>query len=89
MTANDGDDKECGDFEEKQKSKDIFDETSLGFAGMTADVDIFYPNNATKGTSAIFNRDCKGGDCATKMRVTVGSSMVDYSDPTIPNIEKW
>ena len=88
LTANEGDDKEYGDFEEKQKSKDIFDGNKLGFEGMTANADVFDPSDATKGTSAMFNGDCEGDDCATKMRLSVGSSMIDYSDPTAPNIER-
>jgi len=88
LTANEGDDKEYGDYEEKQKSKDIFDGTSLGFNNMTADPSVFDPSDSTKGTSAMFNGDCEGDDCQKKLRMTIGSSMIDYSDPTSPNIER-
>lgn len=87
VTANEGDDLEYGDFEEKLKSKDIFDGSSLGLANATADPAIFDPASPMAGMSKYFNGDC--GDaadspewCATSMRMSIGSDMIDYSDPS-------
>ena len=88
LTANEGDDKEYGDFEEKVKSKDIFNGDSIDFKGMTANADIFDPADFTAGSSYMFNKDCEGDNCSTSMRMSVGSSMIDYSNPAAPNIEK-
>ena len=91
-TANEGDDLEYGDFEEKLKSKDIFDGTTLGMLNAVVDPTIFDPAAPMQGLSKYFNGAC-GEDpespewCATSMRMTVGSSMVDYTDPTAPMIK--
>jgi len=85
LTANEGDDKEYGDFEEKQKSGDIFDGDTIALKDMTANPSVF---DEGEGTSAMFNSECEGDNCSKKMRMSVGSSMIDYSDPTKPNIER-
>ena len=91
-TANEGDDLEYGDFEEKLKSKDIFDGPTLGMLGAIADPSIFDPAAPMDGLSKYFNSAC-GEDpaspewCATSMRMSVGSLMVDYADPTAPMIK--
>lgn len=92
-TANEGDDLEYGDFEEKLKAKDIFDGAELGLAGASSDPSIFDPSSPMSGQSKYFNGEC--GDmegspdwCASSMRFTIGSSMVDYSDPAAPMIKK-
>jgi hypothetical protein len=89
VTANEGDDVEYGDFEEKVKSKDIFKGVagaiSIGFTNMTADA-------AVLDQAKYFASNCDDSDlattpfCAKSMRFSVGSSMVDYSDPEAPNI---
>mmetsp|Transcript_5683 Transcript_5683/g.11085 ORF Transcript_5683/g.11085 Transcript_5683/m.11085 type:complete len:706 (+) Transcript_5683:69-2186(+) len=92
-TANEGDDVEYGDFEEKLKAKDIFVGNTLGMKDVTADPAIFDPDSPMTSQSKYFNKEC--GDmegspdwCATSMRLTIGSSMIDYSDPTAPVIKK-
>ncbi len=87
-----GDDVEYGDFEEKLKSKDIFDGSSLGMTGATADPAIFDPADPMAGQSKYFNAECEDWEdgpewCADSMRMAVGSSMVDYSDPKAPHIK--
>lgn len=91
-TANEGDDVEYGNFSEKLKAKDIFDGADLGLKNAIADPAIFDPTSPMTGKSKYFNSKC--GDmagspdwCASSMRFTVGSSMVDYSDPTAPLIK--
>jgi hypothetical protein len=89
VTANEGDEVSYGDFEEKVKSKDIFKGVagaiSIGFTNMTADA-------AVLEQAKYFASNCDDSDtattpfCAKSMRLSVGSSMVDYSDPGAPNI---
>lgn len=76
LTANEGDDKEYGDFEEKQKLKDVFDEDdgTILMTGMTATA------TASATASAVLN-------VASKMRVTVGSAAVDYTTSSAPEIQ--
>lgn len=91
LTANEGDDKEYGDYEEKMKSKSIFQGNMLGLKDATADKEIFDPSAIWDSQSKYFNSDCDDsiqGWCATSMRMTVGSSMVDYTDATAPHIQK-
>lgn len=90
ITANEGDDVEYGDFEEKKKSKKIFDGSTLP-KNMTADPAIFDPASPFTGQSRYFNKDCEDEPsvewCADSLRLTVGSTMVDYSDPSAPRIK--
>jgi hypothetical protein len=91
ITANEGDDVEYGDYEEKIRGNDIFQGTSLAFPSMTADESIFSMTNVTQGLSRFFNDDCDESNpetpfCSGSMRFSVGTSMVDYSDPEAPNI---
>ena len=92
VTANEGDDVEYGDFEEKLKAKDIFDGDAIGMKDATADPAVFDPASPMSGQSKYFNKECgemEGSPdwCASSMRFSVGSSMVDYSDPTSPLIK--
>ena len=91
-TANEGDDLGYGDFEEKLKSKDIFDNNTLAMLGATADPAIFDPADPMAGQSKYFNGACGEAEgspawCSTSLRMSVGSSMVDYTDPTAPIIK--
>jgi len=91
ITANEGDDIEYGEYAEKVKSEDIFDGNNIAFAKMTADASIFDPADPASGQSSYFNSDCNEANaatpwCASSMRFTVGSTMIDYSDPQAPNI---
>mmetsp|Transcript_25923 Transcript_25923/g.47667 ORF Transcript_25923/g.47667 Transcript_25923/m.47667 type:complete len:380 (-) Transcript_25923:136-1275(-) len=91
-TANEGDDIEYGNFEEKLKAKKIFAGDKLGMKNASADPAIFDPASPMSGQSKYFNSACgemEGSPdwCASSMRFTVGSSMIDYSDPTAPIIK--
>jgi len=89
ITANEGDDVEYGDFEEKLDGEDIFDGSSIAFSGMTADPSIFDPSDVTAGVAAIFNAACNDTVteyCAPGLAFSVGTSTVNYTDPTAPNI---
>jgi len=73
LTADEGDDKEYGSYEEKVKAKDLF-------AGEVIEgVVPGYDCDATEESQAV---------CDGKLRLTVGSSSVNFSDPTAPVIEK-
>ena len=92
VTANEGDDLEYGDFAERVAGEDLFDGTSIPlYPGMTASADVLGPDSATDGTSRFYNAQCDETNSATPfcnadMRFTLGTSTVDYSDPTAPNI---
>lgn len=94
VTANEGDDLEYGDFGEKVKGEDIFQGFFLGFENMTAiDSDVFDPNSVINSASRFFNSDCSTDNfetplCAKSMRFTVGSEMIDYSNPQAPIIKR-
>jgi hypothetical protein len=82
-----------GDFEERVKSSDIFDGSSLGFEGLTTDSAIFDAASPMSGQSKYFNNECgemEGSPdwCANSMRLTVGTESIDYSDPTAPVFKK-
>lgn len=68
LTGNEGDDKEYGEFAEKQKMKDLLKQTGIALSEQAA-------ANIAAHTAA-------GADASR--RVTVGSEAVDYSDPTAP-----
>ncbi|CAE8717012.1 unnamed protein product [Polarella glacialis] len=72
VTANEGDDKEYGDFEEKQKFKDMI----VSASAFDSDFGEFVAGAGMADAFANF-----GG---TKMAITIGSSAVDYSDATAP-----
>uniref|UniRef100_A0A7S4VTP5 Choice-of-anchor I domain-containing protein n=1 Tax=Alexandrium monilatum TaxID=311494 RepID=A0A7S4VTP5_9DINO len=75
LTANEGDDKEYGNFEEKQKLNDVFgSDGSAQMTGMTAAAAASTTAQAVRAVSS-------------KMRITVGSSAVDYSNSNAPNIQ--
>lgn len=74
VTANEGDDKEYASYEEKQKLKDIVgSDGSLksDWTGMTISA-------AAKAAAALVRAD------ASKMRVTLGSSAIDFTHETEP-----
>nr|AFO84043.1 alkaline phosphatase [Karenia brevis] len=77
LTADEGDDKEYGKFESKQKFKDVIDSsTSFG-----SDFEEFSADAATL-SEAYSNF---GG---TKMRITIGSTAVNYTNPEKPVFKK-
>lgn len=78
VTANEGDDKDYGDFEEKWKASDLLDDSGNPKEGtMTIDT-------ATKDHYVAQN----GNGANKKRRITVGSAGVDYSNPQAPNIHR-
>jgi hypothetical protein len=91
ITANEGDDVEYGDYAERIKGKDIFVGTTIGYENMTADSTVFSNTSVTEGTSRFFNSECNDTMaetpfCTDSMAFSIGSSMVDYSNPEAPNI---
>jgi hypothetical protein len=93
MTANEGDDAEYGDFAELVKGNEIFVGNSLAFANMTADETVFSASNVTHGFARYFNAECDESNpetpwCAGDLRLTVGSAMINYSNPQAPVIKE-
>jgi len=93
ITANEGDDVEYGDYEEKVDFKDTFAGNAIEWQNMTADLAIFDPDDILAGFSKFFNSDCDTANaetpyCADSLAMTLGTSTVDYSDPTAPNIKQ-
>jgi len=79
LTANEGDDKEYGDYEEKQKAKDFLDKDdgSPKFKGMTASAQVKTDYLAQNQAGA-----------NSKRRLTVGSSAINYASADAPVVEK-
>ena len=75
ITANEGDDKEYGALETKQKFKDLIDAADAFDSDFT-EFDVEASAAALATAHGLF-----GG---SKMRVTIGSAAVDYSTPTAP-----
>lgn len=73
LTADEGDDKEYGDFEEKQKFKDLIDSATL----FDSDFMEFGSGDQMGPGSAIAAAHSNFG--GTKMAVTIGSTAIDYS----------
>lgn len=74
LTANEGDDKDYGCYEEKQKLNDVTGSDGAlksGWTGMTISA-------AAKSTAAAVYAD------ASKMRITIGSSAIDFSNASAP-----
>lgn len=89
VTANEGDDVGLGDFDEKLDGDDIFMGSAIEFENMTALPSIFDPANPAMGTSAPFNGVCDEATstfCSPGLAFSIGTSMVNYSDPTRPEI---
>ena len=74
LTADEGDDKEYGAFEEKVKAKELF--AGEVIEGVT-------PSNYNCSESSEAEAVCSGS-----LRLTVGSSAVNYDNPSAPVIEK-
>jgi hypothetical protein len=77
LAADEGDDKEYGDFEEKQKFKDLIS-SSTAFATEYAEF-----AEASSGVLQTAHTSFGG----KKMRITIGSTAVDYSDPQQPKFK--
>lgn len=73
LSADEGDDKEYGDFEEKVKAKELF--AGEVIEGVIPDYDC--------STSPEAEAVCSGS-----LRLTVGSAAVNYDNPSAPVIEK-
>ena len=91
FTADEGSDFDLGDYEEKFDSADLFGEgASFAFANFTFDPAFFVPGDSTRGCAANFQADCEanGLEWCSNFEVTVGSSAVDYSNPSAPKMSK-
>jgi hypothetical protein len=77
LTANEGDDKKYGDFEEKQKLKDLFQSDGT-VTSEFSNMNVSGPaSDAVAAIRAV----------SSKMRVTVGSSAIDFSIPSNPKFQ--
>ena len=91
LTADEGDDKEYGQYEEKREAGELFVGAEITERSFTAAVDFFDPTNASVGASRHFNSLCEDSGiawCASGAEISVGSSAVDYSDPFNPVMDK-
>jgi len=78
LTANEGDDKEYGDYEEKWKAKDLISSSGTPKPkGMTI---------TQQAKTAYLSQNSDGAD--SKRRLSVGSSAVDYTNSSAPQIHK-
>jgi hypothetical protein len=98
VAADEGADIDYGDFEEKIKSGKLFKGNKVTLEGATVDPKIFDPNDIFSGQARYFNDlSCEDGEdldgltppewCSDSLRFTLGSSMVDYSNPAAPHIK--
>jgi len=91
LTADEGSDFDLDDYEEKFDSEDLFTANgTFAVAGFTADASFRDPSDKTQGCSAHFSADCDKeimGWCSN-FELTVGSSAVDYSNPSAPVMDK-
>ncbi|KAG7339560.1 hypothetical protein IV203_025103 [Nitzschia inconspicua] len=91
LTADEGSDFDLDDYEEKFDSQDLFLKNgTFAFNNWTFAEDFLVPGDASKGCTANFNEDCEalGLEWCSNFEITVGSSAVDYSDPTSPKFER-
>lgn len=94
LTADEGSDYGLDEYEEKIDAKDMFTGSTLGLTGFTAPTTVFDPADPMGvGCAANFNSDCDtstvpGGWCAGDFEMTLGSSAVDYTDPSAPVLNK-
>jgi len=75
LTADEGDDKSYGGYDEKFKLKDLIQSGVVQIQGATASPSAVSTANAIAAVE-------------TKMRVTLGSTAVDYSNPAAPKIDR-
>jgi hypothetical protein len=92
LTANEGDDVEYGDFAERVRANEIFVGTAIAFANMTSVESVFSTSSVTEGYARYFNDECDSANaatpwCAGDLRLTLGSSMINYSNPEAPIIQ--
>ena len=91
FTADEGSDFGLDDYEEKFASGDLFEAGgAFALANFTFDPSFFVPGDSSQGCSANFQADCEanGLEWCSNFEVTIGSSAVDYSDPTAPKMDK-
>nr|ALG03272.1 alkaline phosphatase [Alexandrium catenella] len=86
ITAEESDDKEYGDYEEKWKLKDAIDKDGIvqtgDLTGFTASA------AATTLAQAVHAKQHAANGKESKLRITMGSTAVDYSTPEAPQIKK-
>jgi hypothetical protein len=91
LTADEGSDADFGAYEEKMDAGDLFSGTTLVPRNFVAPDSFFSTTNSADGASARFNSNCEDNSlpwCANNFEITLGSSAVDYSDPSAPVISK-
>jgi hypothetical protein len=92
LTADEGDDKSYGNYDEKADAGDVFNGGTLDQAGFTAPSEFFNPDSTSEGFSAPFNSDCENTAaewCAAGLEISLGSSAVDYeTNPEAPVMTK-
>lgn len=91
LTADEGDDKDYGDYEEKRDAGDLFQSTIITEKNFTTPETFFNPLNSADGASKHFNSDCEDNGiewCADGAEISIGSSAVDYSNPESPVMSK-
>jgi hypothetical protein len=90
LTANEGSDADFGAYEEKIDSADLFSGTTITARNMVADPSLFNATSSATGASANFNNDCEDNGLAwcSNLEISLGSSAIDYSNPSAPKIER-
>lgn len=91
LTADEGSDYDLGDYEEKFDSHDLFLKNgTFALDGWTFGENVIVPGDSSLGCSANFNEECEslGLEWCSNFEMTVGSSAVDYSDPTSPKLNR-
>ena len=92
LTADEGDDKDYGDYEEKREAGELFVDTTITErAFKSSDLEFFDASNSANGATKHFNSFCEDNGidwCADGAEISIGSSAVDYSDPQNPVMSK-
>jgi hypothetical protein len=91
LLAEEGSDFDLGDYEEKADSNDIFQGNgTFAYSNFTFDASFFAEGDSSAGCSANFNAECESNDLpwCSNFELTVGSSAVDYTDPTAPKMNR-
>jgi hypothetical protein len=91
VTADEGTDADFGAYEEKIDAGDLLLGTTLTQRNFVAPDSFFSTTNSAEGDSARFNSNCVDNSlpwCADSFEISLGSSAVDYSDPSAPVISR-
>ena len=90
MTANEGQIRKYNGFQDSIKVKDLFQNQTFGLPHMDVWPSVFNPDESLGGVNAApFNSECQGIECVGNLKVSLGSSAIDYEvDPTNPVFER-